>query len=228
MKWVSVASDVTLQFLRLLYNLQHLRLFHCFNLDEVQPYIPTQNLYSLTLDTVSFRDSTEFKGYIALFPHLQRLSLVEIMFLGKDYYAFSTDKEKLRLDALSINFGRRVIDFTVCPVKDLRRLAVRFDVSHVPPLRTLLRDNHDSLQDLYLQFFSALPDSAPSIDLSLTRLQNITFEVWQGTATAFGSHALKWSLHTLSTAQSINVREVKIKAIEVNFCPEVKPFEFSE
>ncbi|KAK0226426.1 hypothetical protein IW262DRAFT_766468 [Armillaria fumosa] len=205
MKWVSVASDATLQFLQLLYNLQHLRLFHCFTLDEVQPYIPTQNLYSLTLDTVSFRDSTELKGYIALFPHLQRLSLVEIVFLDKDY-AFSTDKEKLRLDALSINFGKKIIDFTVCPVKDLRRLAIRFSISHVPPLRTLFRDNHDSLQDLYLQFFSALPDSSPSIDLSLTGLQNITFEVWQGTATAFGSHALKWSLHTLATAQSTNLR----------------------
>ncbi|KAK0241232.1 hypothetical protein EDD85DRAFT_393560 [Armillaria nabsnona] len=204
MKWVSVASDATLQFLRLLSNLQHLRLFHCFTLDKVQPYIPTQNLHSLTLDTVSFRDSTELKGYIALFPSLQRLSLVEIMFLGKNH-GFSTDKENLHLDALSINFGTKITDFAVCPIKDLRRLAARFGTSHVPPLRTLLQDNHDTLQDLYLQFFSTWVDSTPSIDLSLTRLQNITFEVWQGSATAFGRSALKWSMHTLATTPSTNV-----------------------
>ncbi|KAK0459183.1 uncharacterized protein EV420DRAFT_307188 [Desarmillaria tabescens] len=205
-KLASVWEDAKLV-LPLLPNLQHLRLFHCSSFGRLLPCIPTKKLTSLTLDTASFEDSTKLKAFLTLFPNLRQLSLVEIMF-HRTRDSFSAIQGNLHLDALAIDFGNKVVDFTLCPVKDLRRLAARFNISCVPPLRILLRDNHDSLQDLYLQFFSKLPDSdVPSIDLSLTRrLQNITFEVWQGSGTAFGRSALKWSMRTLATAPSTNVR----------------------
>ncbi|KAK0212374.1 hypothetical protein DFS33DRAFT_21623 [Desarmillaria ectypa] len=130
-KLVSVGSD-SVSLFQLLSTLQHLRLFHCFNLDELLPYILTKNLSSLTLDTVSFEDSTKLKAFVALFPSLRRLSLVEIMFHHTGD-SFSTHKENLHLDALSINFGPKVADFILCPIKDLHCLTARFNISHAPP-----------------------------------------------------------------------------------------------